>query len=96
MARTKSGEEKAAHPRTRIGTAPQRDRLLRHRAGPPIVHRPLPMGSRATMELRGQVSTLWLRRAALRAAEREAAVRAVVSDILDRMAVVPSMKALAV
>jgi len=48
------------------------------------------------MELRGQVSTLWLRRAALRAAEREAAVRAVVSDILDRMAVVPSMKALAV
>ena len=94
MAQTEGREETAAQPRTRIYTAQQQDRLLR--PGPPIVNRPLAMGSRATMELRGQVSTLWLRHAALRAAEREAAVRAVVSDILDRMAVVPSMKALAV
>jgi hypothetical protein len=79
-----------------FATALQHDRLLRHLPVTPVVHLPLWVGWRATIELRGQVPTLWLRHAVLRVAEREAAASAAVSHILDRIAIVPSARAWAV
>lgn len=88
--------EWGARLQTRFAAALQRDRLLRQLSVTPIVHLPLLVGSRATIELRGQVPTLWLRHAVLCAAEREAAASAAVSHILDRIAIVPSAQAFAV
>jgi len=89
-------EEWGAHLRTRIVTVLQHDRLLRRLRVTPIVHLPLWGRSEATIELRGGVPTLWLRHAVLCAAEREAAANGVAFHILDRIAIVPSGKALAV
>jgi hypothetical protein len=89
-------EEWGARLHTRFAAALQHDRLLRHLPVTPIVHLPLLVGSGATIELRGQVPTLWLRHAVLRAAEREAAASAAVSHILDRISIVPSARAFAV
>lgn len=89
-------QEKAAWLHNRIATALQHDRLLAHLAVTPFVHLPLWGWSRTTIELRGQVPTLWLRHAVLRAAEREAATSAAVYHILDQITVVPSTKAWAV
>ena len=89
-------EEWGAHLRTRIVTVFQHDRLLRRLRVTPIVHLPLWGRSEATIELRGGVPTLWLRHAVLCAAEREAAANGVAFHILDRIAIVPSGKALAV
>jgi hypothetical protein len=88
-------EKWGARLHTRFAAALQHDRLLRHLPVTPIVHLPLFAGSRATIELRGHVPTLWLRHAVLRAAEREAAASAAVSHILDRITIVPSAQALA-
>ncbi len=85
--------EWGAHLRARIVTALQHDRLLGSLPVTPIVHLPLWGRSQAAIELRGQVPTLWLRHAVLRAAEREAAASAAACYILDRIAIVPSGRA---
>jgi hypothetical protein len=89
-------KEWGAHLHTRFAAALQHDRLLRHLPVTPVVHLPLLIGSRATIELRGQVPTLWLRHAVLRAAEREAAASTAAAHILDRIAIIPSARAFAV
>ena len=88
-------EEQAARLHARIANALQRDGLLGQLPVTPIVHLPLWGWSRATIELRGHVPTLWLRYAILRATEREAATNAAVCHILDRITIVPSMEVLA-
>jgi len=88
--------EWGAHLRARIVTALQHDRLLGSLPVTPIIHLPLWGRSQAAIELRGQVPTLWLRHAVLRAAEREAAASAAAYYILDRIAIVPSGKASAI
>ena len=88
-------EEKAARLHTRIAKALHRDGVLGHLAVTPIVHLPLWGESRAIIELRGHVPTVWLRYAVLRAAEREAATSAAACHILDRIRIVPSMEPLA-
>lgn len=88
-------EQRAARLHTQIAKALQRDGLLGHLAVTPIVHLPLWGGSRATIELRGHVPTVWLRYAVLRATEREAAASAAACHILDRIMIAPSMEALA-
>jgi hypothetical protein len=89
-------EEKAAWLHARIASALQRDGLLGRLAVTPIVHVPVCGWSRPTIEVRGQVPTLWLHYAVLRAIERAIATNAAVCHILDRITIVPSMEALAV
>jgi hypothetical protein len=61
----------------------------------PIVHLPRWGGSRATIELRGRVPTVWRPDPVLRATEREAATSAAACHILDRIMLIPSMEPLA-
>ena len=86
---------KVAWLHTRIATALKRDRLLGELAVTPIVHLPLWERFGATVELCGQVPTLWLRHAVLRTVEQEAARNVAVYHIEDRITIVPSMEALA-
>jgi hypothetical protein len=86
---------KVAWLNARIATALKRDRLLRDLTVTPIVHLALWEGFGATVELCGQVPTLWLRHAVLRAAEQETARNVAVYHIEDRITIVPSMEALA-
>jgi hypothetical protein len=88
-------EEVAARLHTRIAKALHRDGVLGHLAVTPIVHLPLWGESRATIELRGHVPTVWLRYAVLRATEQEAATSAAACHVLDRIRIVPSMEPLA-
>ena len=86
---------KVAWLHTRIATALRRDRLLGDLAVTPVVHLPLWEGFGATVELCGQVPTLWLRHAVLRTVEQEAARNVAVYHIEDRITIVPSMETLA-
>jgi hypothetical protein len=89
-------EEWGTHLCTHIATLLQHDRTLRRLRVTPIVHLPLWGRSQATIELRGGVPTLSLRRAVLRAAEGAAAANGVAFRILDRIAIVRPGKALTV
>lgn len=59
----------------------------------PVVHLPLWRRSGATVELRGQVPTDWLRDVVLRTAALEASKRLAACNIDDRLAIVPSSEA---
>ena len=87
------GARETARLRAGIAAALQRDLLLKDLPVTPIVHQPLWGRSGATVELRGQVPTPWLRYALLRTAELEAARSTAVCHIDDHLVIAPSRKA---
>lgn len=89
-------EGEAARLASRIATALRRDRFVGGWPVTPIVRLPAWGRSRGVrVEMRGRLPNHWLRRAALRAAEREIAVCAIPCRIVDQIEIVPSTGAVA-